>query len=99
VDRVLARLETIESLVVLFAHAHLLRILAARWCGWPAADGQRLVLGAASLSVLGHEREVRVIEHWNVAPPLLDPARARPTTVAAPAANLPQMSADGSTAE
>ena len=47
--------------VVLFAHAHVLRILAARWLGLPPDDGRLLVLGPASLSVLGWEREVRVI--------------------------------------
>ncbi len=52
---------------VLFAHAHVLRILAARWCGFDARAGERLTLLPASVSVLGHERETRVIEHWNTA--------------------------------
>ncbi|HEU5342279.1 histidine phosphatase family protein [Edaphobacter sp.] len=51
--------------VALFAHAHLLRILAARWVGLPAVDGRLLVLGTGSLSVLGWERETRVIASWN----------------------------------
>jgi probable phosphoglycerate mutase len=51
--------------VALFAHAHILRILAARWLGLPAVDGHMLALGTGSLSVLGHERETRVIERWN----------------------------------
>lgn len=53
------------SKVALFAHAHILRILAARWIGLPANGGQLLALGTGSLSVLGWERETRVIEHWN----------------------------------
>lgn len=51
--------------VALFAHAHLLRILAARWVGLPAVDGRLLVLGTGSLSVLSWERETRVIVSWN----------------------------------
>jgi broad specificity phosphatase PhoE len=51
--------------VALFAHAHILRILAAKWLGMNAIGGQLLVLGTGSLSVLGHERETRVIESWN----------------------------------
>ena len=51
--------------VALFAHAHILRILAARWIGRPAVDGQLFVLGTGSVSVLGFERETRVIAHWN----------------------------------
>ena len=51
--------------VALFAHAHILRILAARWIGLLAREGQLLALGTGSVSVLGWERETRVIAHWN----------------------------------
>lgn len=51
--------------VLLFAHAHILRITAARWTGLPARDGQIFALGTGSLSVLGWERETRVIASWN----------------------------------
>jgi probable phosphoglycerate mutase len=51
--------------VALFAHAHILRILAARWIGLEARGGQRFGLGTGSVSVLGWERETRVISHWN----------------------------------
>ena len=51
--------------VALFAHAHILRILAARWIGLTAEGGSLLALGTGSVSVLGFERETRVIEHWN----------------------------------
>lgn len=51
--------------VALFAHAHILRILAARWIGLPATGGALFALGTGSVSVLGFERETRVVEHWN----------------------------------
>jgi broad specificity phosphatase PhoE len=51
--------------VLLFAHAHILRILAARWLGLEAVDGQMFALGTGSLSVLGWERETRVVQEWN----------------------------------
>jgi broad specificity phosphatase PhoE len=51
--------------VALFAHAHILRILAARWICLDARDGALLALGTGSVSVLGWERETRVIQSWN----------------------------------
>jgi broad specificity phosphatase PhoE len=51
--------------VALFAHAHILRILAARWIGLPAVDGKLFALGTGSVSVLGFERETRVVSKWN----------------------------------
>jgi probable phosphoglycerate mutase len=51
--------------VALFAHAHILRILAARWIGMAATGGQHFGLGTGSVSVLGWERETRVVCRWN----------------------------------
>jgi probable phosphoglycerate mutase len=51
--------------VALFGHAHILRIVAARWVGLPPKTGAVLVLATGSLSVLGWERETRVIQEWN----------------------------------
>jgi broad specificity phosphatase PhoE len=51
--------------VALFAHAHILRILAARWIGLTADGGSLLALGTGAVSILGFERETRVIKHWN----------------------------------
>jgi len=51
--------------VALFAHAHILRILAARWIGLAATGGSMLALGTGSVSVVGWERETRVIQSWN----------------------------------
>lgn len=51
--------------VALFAHAHILRILAARWVGLEAREGRLFMLGTGSVSVLGWEREARAIQAWN----------------------------------
>lgn len=65
-DGVIERaLATGGARVALFAHAHLLRILAARWIGLEACAGRLFVLGTGSLSVLGWERETRAIVSWN----------------------------------
>jgi broad specificity phosphatase PhoE len=54
-----------DAKVALFAHAHILRILAARWISLAATGGQHFGLGTGSVSVLGWERETRVVNHWN----------------------------------
>ena len=63
--RVIDRSAAAPGDVALFAHAHVLRILTACWLGLPPLQGRNLALGTASLSVLGYERENRVIEIWN----------------------------------
>lgn len=67
-DRVLASLAQTDGQVIVFAHGHILRVLAARWIEMPVTAGARLALSAGALSVLGHERETRVLERWNETP-------------------------------
>ena len=64
-DRVIAGIRAAEGDVACVAHAHLLRVLAVRWLGVDAGSARFLVLGPASISVLGWEREQPVLEHWN----------------------------------
>jgi len=52
----------------LFAHAHILRILTACWLGLAPSAGRLFALDTATVSVLGYERESRVIRHWNRCP-------------------------------
>jgi probable phosphoglycerate mutase len=63
--RVIDRAEAAGGDVAIFAHAHILRILAACWIGQPPIDGRLFALETASISVLGYERETRVIQIWN----------------------------------
>ncbi len=67
-QRVIQRALGADGDVILFAHAHILRILAACWLGLPPETGRLFVLHTASISVLGFEHETRVITHWNLLP-------------------------------
>lgn len=64
-DRVVERIRRAEGPVLVFAHGHLLRALAARWLGLDAAEGRLFRLDTATLSDLGHERETPVLLRWN----------------------------------
>ena len=66
-DRVVARVRAVSGDVLLFSSAHFLRTFAARWLGLEPAAGRYLLLGTASLSVLGyeHDRSEPAIRLWN----------------------------------
>jgi broad specificity phosphatase PhoE len=68
VDPLVAELLQAKGDVALFAHGHVLRVLAARWLGLRPGDGALLALGTATLSGLGWERENAVVRFWNVRP-------------------------------
>ena len=50
---------------LLFGHGHMLRILAARWIGLQPRDARLLLLSTGTLSILGWERDTRVLRLWN----------------------------------
>jgi probable phosphoglycerate mutase len=74
-DRVIARIEAVDGEVALFSHGHFLRVLAARWAGWPVEAGLRLLLDTGTVSVLGRKRGDRVIRTWNAPVAGLEPER------------------------
>ena len=66
-DRVISRVRAVRGDVLLFSSAHILRVFAARWLGLEAAGGRYLLLGTASLSLLGYEHNLAepAIRLWN----------------------------------
>jgi len=71
-DAVLSRvrplLEENGGDVVLVAHGHIMRVLAARWLGLEPADGRLFRLDTGTISTLGAEHNEPVIITWNVHP-------------------------------
>jgi len=65
VDRVIQRVRATAGDVACVAHSHLLRVLAARWVGLGPTAARSFVLGPASVSELGWDREQPVITLWN----------------------------------
>jgi broad specificity phosphatase PhoE len=64
-DRVIARARKAGGDVALFAHGHLLRVLAARWLGMPPGAGQHFLLDTGTLSVLGDYGGIPAVRSWN----------------------------------
>ena len=64
-DRVLAKIHATEGNVALFAHGHILRVLAARWINLPAGYGEHFLLDTATLNMLGYYRESPAFKIWN----------------------------------
>jgi probable phosphoglycerate mutase len=66
VDRLIAKIRAVHGHVTLFAHGHLLRVLASRWIGLQVSCGSCFLLQTASMSVLGYYQGKGAIERWNV---------------------------------
>jgi broad specificity phosphatase PhoE len=64
-DGVVRDIREVDGDVLLFAHGHILRVVAARWLGYPPGDGMHFSLGTATLSILGWERDAPSIWRWN----------------------------------
>lgn len=75
--RVLERIAPVEGTVALFAHGHLLRVLAACWLGIPPESGRLFAMGTATVSVLGRENDRPVIRRWATPPDFRPTASVR----------------------
>ena len=70
-DRLITDLSEMSGNVALFSHGHFGPALAARWIGLPVDQGQHLLIGTGSLSILSYNPthpEVRVLALWNASP-------------------------------
>jgi probable phosphoglycerate mutase len=65
VDRVIARARAAGCDTAIFAHGHVLRVLAARWIGLPPGGGEHFLLGTGTLCVLGFYHDVPAVQIWN----------------------------------
>jgi probable phosphoglycerate mutase len=65
VERVLEGILSSEGDVLVFAHGHVLRVFAARWLGLGPEGGRFFALETGKISILGWERETRIIRRWN----------------------------------
>ena len=64
-DRVIARVRAADGPSLVFGHGHALRVLTARWLGLAPTGGRHFVLGTATVSVLGWERDTPAVHRWN----------------------------------
>ncbi|MFH8340380.1 histidine phosphatase family protein [Streptomyces sp. AM6-12] len=64
-DEVVTWARSADRDVLLFAHGHILRSLAARWLGFPLDFGARIRLNPTSLSILGWAYGEPALESWN----------------------------------
>lgn len=65
VDRVIARSRAADGDVALFAHGHVLRVLAARWIELPPRGGEHFLLNTGTLCVLGYYEKIPAVQIWN----------------------------------
>lgn len=67
-DRMITQLRTLEGNIAIFSHGQFGRVMGARWIELQVRQAQNLLLGTASISILGYEHnlaEVPAIVLWN----------------------------------
>ncbi len=60
-DHFLKKIEKKTGKIAIFSHGHILRVLIARWLGFPASEGQKFFLETSSITILGFEHIERVV--------------------------------------
>lgn len=66
-DRVIGRIQKNGGRVAVFAHGHILRVMAARWIGLAPFHGCHFLLDTATLSVLSSYHDQPALNCWNAA--------------------------------
>jgi probable phosphoglycerate mutase len=64
-DRIITRARRQQGNVALFAHGHLLRVVAARWLGFAAGAGRHFLLDTGTLNILSYYQGIPAIKEWN----------------------------------
>jgi broad specificity phosphatase PhoE len=70
IDGLIERIRGFAGCVALFAHGHLIRMLAARWIRLPPSGGSHFLADTSTLSILDYYRDVPAVKSWNA--PLAD---------------------------
>jgi probable phosphoglycerate mutase len=65
VDRVIARVRSVDGHVALFAHGHVFRVFVARWLGFRALAGCHFLLDTATLNILSYYQDIPAVKSWN----------------------------------
>ena len=65
-DRVVARIrERATERALLVAHGHFSRVLGMRWLGLDPRDGELFRMDTTTVTVLGWDRGLPIVERWN----------------------------------
>lgn len=65
VDRVIDTVRGVNGDVALFAHGHVLCVLAARWLGLSPNDGRLFILETSTINILSYSHGVPAVAVWN----------------------------------
>lgn len=67
-DRFVAKVREVQGDVLAFSSGHIIRMIAARWLGFPPETGRVFYCRPASIGVLGYEHDSAnepIIRAWN----------------------------------